>query len=336
MIGIAVIGYGYWGPNLVRNFALVDGARVVAVVDQRPERRDVVEKLYPTVQTYADVADMLANPDVDAVVDRDAGDDPLRSSSMQALAAGKHVIVEKPMTSTVAEGEELVAEAAERGLTLMVDHTFIYTSAVRKIHELVSGGQLGELYYYDSVRVNLGLFQHDVSVLWDLAVHDLSIMDFLLGADADPGVGHRRRPRRGPAGEHGVSHVLLRGLDDRPLPRQLAGAGQGPPDAALRLRADGRVRRRRDEREGQGVRQGHRARRPRSVGYRATCRVPDRRHVGAASRRDRGTRVEAEHFVECINTGSTPQSDGAAGLRIVRILEAATTSLTRQGAPVEI
>jgi predicted dehydrogenase len=132
MIGIAVIGYGYWGPNLVRNFSLVDEARVVAVVDQRPERRTTVEKLYPTIRTYSDVAPMLKDPNVDAVVIATpvASHFPL---AMQALQAGKHVLVEKPMTSTVAEGQTLVAEAKDRGLTLMVDHTFIYTSAVRKI-----------------------------------------------------------------------------------------------------------------------------------------------------------------------------------------------------------
>ena len=138
MIGIAVIGYGYWGPNLVRNFALNEDARVVAVCDFSADRRAVVERIYPTVRTYADVDEMLTNDDVDAVVIAT----PVSTHfelAMRALGAGKHVFVEKPMTATVAEAEKLVAEAAERGLTLMVDHTFIYTSAVRKIHELISG-----------------------------------------------------------------------------------------------------------------------------------------------------------------------------------------------------
>ncbi len=335
MIGIAVIGYGYWGPNLVRNFSLVDGARVVAVVDQRPERRETVEKLYPTVQTYADPADMLANPDVDAVVIAT----PVSTHfelSMQALTAGKHVMVEKPMTSTVAEGETLVAEAAARGLTLMVDHTFIYTSAVRKIHELVSGGQLGELYYYDSVRVNLGLFQHDVSVLWDLAVHDLSIMDFLLGQTptqvAATGIAHVEGQPVNMAyltcffEGSTIAHFHVNWLAPVKV-RQTLICGSDRMVVFDDIEASEKVKV-----YDKGIVLGDPDQlgfEPR-VGYRTGDMWAPRLDVTEA------LRVEAEHFVECINTGSTPQSDGAAGLRIVRILEAATTSLARQGAPVEI
>ena len=180
MIGVAVVGYGYWGPNLVRNFSQTDGAQVIAVCDQRPERRELVAKVYPSVKTYSDFDDVLNDPSVDAV----AIATPVSSHfdlSLRALQAGKHVLVEKPLASTSLEAEKLVVEADHRGLVLMVDHTFIYTSAVRKIRELIAGGDLGQLYYYDSVRVNLGLFQSDVSVVWDLAVHDLAIMDYLIG-----------------------------------------------------------------------------------------------------------------------------------------------------------
>lgn len=335
MIGIAVIGYGYWGPNLVRNFALVDGAQVVAVVDQRPERRATVEKLYPTVTTYADPADMLANPDVDAVVIAT----PVSTHfdlSMQALEAGKHVMVEKPMTSTVAEGEKLVAEAASRNLTLMVDHTFIYTSAVRKIHELVSGGQLGELYYYDSVRVNLGLFQHDVSVLWDLAVHDLSIMDFLLGQTptrvAATGIAHVEGQPVNMAyltcffENTTIAHFHVNWLAPVKV-RQTLICGSERMVVFDDLEASEKVKV-----YDKGIVLGD----PDQVGFEP--RVGYRTGDMWAPRLDvtEALQVEAEHFVDCINTGSTPQSDGEAGLRIVRILEAATTSLDLQGAPVEI
>ena len=147
--------------------------------------------------------------------------------------AGKHVFVEKPIASTSEEAQRLVDEAARRRLVLAVDHTFIHTGAVRKMRELVETG-FGDMYYYDSVRVNLGLFQHDVSVIWDLAVHDLSIMDYVLPRAAGRGFGHRHEPRRRRAGEHRLSQPVLRKQPDRPYPCELAGAGEGAPDADRR------------------------------------------------------------------------------------------------------
>ena len=335
MIGIAVVGYGYWGPNLVRNFSTVDGARVVAVVDQRPERRQVVEQVYPSVRTYADFSDALADPDVDAV----AIATPVSTHfelSMAALRAGKHVLVEKPMTSTVAEGEQLVAEAAERGLTLMVDHTFIYTSAVRKIRDLVSGGQLGDLYYYDSVRVNLGLFQHDVSVLWDLAVHDLSIMDFLLGQTptrvAATGIAHVDGQPVNMAyltcffeGSL-IAHFHVNWLAPVKV-RQTLICGSDRMIVFDDLEASEKVKV-----YDKGITLGD----PDELGIQS--RIGYRTGDMWAPQLDvtEALRVEATHFVDCITSGSAPESDGEAGLRIVRILEAATTSLERQGAPVEV
>ena len=335
MIGIAVVGYGYWGPNLVRNFALVDDAKVVAVVDHRDDRRATVEKLYPTVATYADMESMLVDPAVDAVVIAT----PVSSHfplAMQSLQAGKHVLVEKPMTSTVAEAEILVAEAATRGLTLMVDHTFIYTSAVRKIHQLVDEGQLGELYYYDSVRVNLGLFQHDVSVLWDLAVHDLSIMDFLLRQSpvkvAATGIAHIEGQPVNMAyltcffEGTTIAHFHVNWLAPVKV-RQTLICGSDRMIVFDDLEASEKVKV-----YDKGIVLGDPDQmgfEPR-VGYRTGDMWAPRLDVTEA------LRVEAEHFVECIGTGATPESDGQAGLRIVRILEAATESLARQGEPVEI
>lgn len=335
MTGIGVIGYGYWGPNLVRNFAQVDGAAVTAVCDANTKRLDVVNKLYPAVATYTDVTTMLDDPTVDAV----AVATPVSTHyplAKQALLAGKHVFVEKPFTSTSAEGEELIALADERGLTLMVDHTFIYTSAVRKMHELVSAGELGSLYYYDSVRVNLGLFQSDVSVMWDLAVHDLSIMDYLL--DQDPltvsatGVAHVEGqpvnmayltcmfPDNLIAHFHvnwlapvKVRQTLLCGsekmvvFDDVEMSEKVKVYDKGVIlDEAAEL-----------------VYQKH-------VGYRTgDMWAPRLDNIEALA-------VETRHFVECITTGSTPLSDGRAGLRVVRILEAAHESMAQQGRPVEV
>src|ERR1044071_412411 len=179
MIGIGVIGYGYWGPNLVRNFAEAPGARLVGGSDLRDERLAAARRRFPAATTVDDYELLLRDSNVDAV----AIATPVSSHfeiAMQSLRAGKHVLVEKPLAATSEQATQLVEEAARRKLVLMVDHTFVYTGAVRKIQEMINAGALGDILYYDSVRVNLGLFQHDVSVIWDLAVHDLSIMDYIL------------------------------------------------------------------------------------------------------------------------------------------------------------
>jgi len=178
-IGIGVIGYGYWGPNLVRNFAECPGAAVRAVCDTREARLALASRRYPGIAVTTSAAELFSRSDVDAVVIA-APVDRHFELAMSALRAGKHVLVEKPMASTSAQARQLIDEAAARRLTLMVDHTFVYTGAVRKMREMTEAGELGDIYYYDSVRINLGLFQHDVNVLWDLAVHDLAIMDYVL------------------------------------------------------------------------------------------------------------------------------------------------------------
>ena len=180
MINVAVIGYGYWGPNLVRNFASVEGARLAVCCDLNPQRLGEAKLRYPFVETTSDLRTVLENPAIDAVVLAT----PVRTHyefARKALEHGKHVLVEKPMAAAVAEAESLVELAAKRDLRLMVNHTFIYTGAVRKMKEIVESGALGDLYYLDSVRINLGLFQRDVNVLWDLAPHDIAIMDHLIG-----------------------------------------------------------------------------------------------------------------------------------------------------------
>ena len=169
MIGIGVIGYGYWGPNLVRNFAETPGSQVVAVSDLNPERLERLTRRYPAVTTSTTADALIANPAVDAVVIAT----PVATHfelAMQALAAGKHVWVEKPLAASSGEARRLRDEAARRQLVLMVDHTFVYTGAVRKIGDLVRTGQLGDVYYYDSVRVNLGLFQNDVDNCFILSI----------------------------------------------------------------------------------------------------------------------------------------------------------------------
>ena len=184
MINVAVFGYGYWGPNMLRNFYANKDAKVAYVCDLSRDRLALVEAGYPTVKTTTDHQEVMKDTGVDAVVISTpvSAHFPL---AKEALESGKHVLLEKPMTTTVEESEKLVELAERKKKTLMVDHTFLYTGAVRKMKELVQSGELGEIYYFDSVRVNLGLFQHDVNVIWDLAPHDFSIMDYLLQKDPE-------------------------------------------------------------------------------------------------------------------------------------------------------
>lgn len=179
MINIGVIGYGYWGPNIVRNFNAVENANVVTLCDLNEGALGKAKKLYPALSTTADVNDVLHSKEIDAV----AIITPVFTHfelAKKALENGKHVFVEKPFTSTVAQSEELVDMADKKNLKIMVDHTFLFTGAVRKIKELIDEQVLGKLYYFDSTRVNLGLFQHDVNVVWDLAPHDFAIMDYVI------------------------------------------------------------------------------------------------------------------------------------------------------------
>src|SRR5688500_4896940 len=167
MIRVGVIGYGYWGTNLVRNFMLGPESMVTRAGDLLEERLVSLQKVYPGLKTCTRALDLINDPDIDAVVIAT----PVSSHfelTLAALQAGKHVLVEKPLASTSDEARRLVDEAAARKLVLLVDHTFVYTDAVRKIRELISSGQLGQIYYYDAVRVNLGLFQHDVNVIWEI------------------------------------------------------------------------------------------------------------------------------------------------------------------------
>lgn len=335
MIGIGVVGYGYWGPNLVRNFSQADDAAVVAVCDTSADRLATVRKGYPSITTYEDVEAMLADPDVDAV----AIATPVASHyglTKLALEAGKHAFVEKPFTTTSADAEELVALAAQRGLTIMVDHTFIYTSAVRKIHELVRTGRLGELYYYDSVRVNLGLFQSDVSVVWDLAVHDLSIMDYLI--DQEPltvsaiGVAHVENQPVNMAyiscmfPDNLIAHLHVNWLAPVKVRRTLlCGSEQMVVFDDVEMSEKVKVY-------------------DKGVSLDAATEDVYQRHVGYrtgdmwAPRLDNieALAVEAQHFVDCITNGTQPLTDGQAGLRVVRILEAATESMRLDGQPVQI
>jgi predicted dehydrogenase len=337
VIGFAVVGYGYWGPNLVRNLAETAGARLVSVCDLRMERLAAVQARYPGVAITDDFDDVLRDPRIDAI----AIATPVASHfklAMQALMAGKHVFIEKPITASVEEAERLVEEAARRRLVLAVDHTFIHTGAVRKMRELVDHG-LGEIYYYDSVRVNLGLFQHDVSVVWDLAVHDLSIMDFVLREKAvavsATGMSHV-------AGEPAniaylnlffdsnlIAHVHVNWLAPVKVRRTLVGGSSKmivyddlEPSEKIKV-------------YDKGITLGARGTGPDNiyqalVGYRSGDMWAPHLEVSEA------LGVELREFVACVEQGTKPTADGEAGLRVVRILEAATQSLAQRGRVIEL
>lgn len=179
MINCAIIGYGYWGPNLVRNFSSAANASVKLVADLRPERLNLVKKNYPMIEVTTDIDSIWGDAGIDAVIIAT----PVFTHfdlAKKALNSGKHVLLEKPMTDTVAHALELIELAQSKGKVLMVDHTFLYTSAVQKMKSLIDQGDIGKVKYFDSTRINLGLIQQDVNVLWDLAPHDISILDYLM------------------------------------------------------------------------------------------------------------------------------------------------------------
>jgi predicted dehydrogenase len=328
-IGIGVIGYGYWGPNLVRNFIENPGTTVVGVSDMRAERLAQVTQRYPTVEVTTDYRDLLNNPKIDAI----AIATPVSSHyalALEALQAGKHVFVEKPLTRTSEEAMHLIEEAEKRGLVLMVDHTFIYTGAVRKIRELISTGDLGEIYYYDSMRINLGLFQHDVDVLWDLAVHDLSIMSYVLNdrpyAVSATGLSHvPGRPENIAYltlffESNLIAHINVNWLAPVKVRQTLIGGSSkmvvyDDLEASEKIKIYDKGITMSDESD------IHQA----MIGYRTgdmwAPKIPTLEAL----------RLEAEEFERCIREKSAPTTDGHMGLQVVRILEAATRSMRDNG-----
>lgn len=338
MIGIGVVGYGYWGPNLVRNFWAVPGAQLRWVCDLQTERLAGLRNRYPTIQITEDYADLLNDPKVDAI----AIATPLASHfslAMQALQAGKHVLVEKPIAASVDEASRLVEEAARRRLILAVDHTFLHTGAVRKMRELVNS-RLGKLYYYDSVRINLGLFQHDASVIWDLAVHDLSIMDHVLPerpvAIAATGMSHVPGEPENIAyltlffESQLMAHIHVNWLAPVKMRRTLIAGSERmivyddlEPSEKVKIYDKGITLTDRPPRPGEKI--NHML-----VGYRTGDMMAPQLDLTEALDR------ELREFVACIEHGGVPTADGHSGLRMVRLLTAASQSLARRGGVVEL
>ena len=336
-VRLGLIGCGYWGPNLLRNFAKTEGCQVVAIADQNARKLDEMKWLYPVLKTFHEGEELLASGELDAVV--------IATPTMShyplakvALFGGKHVWVEKPMAASAAEAEELVCIAEQKHRVLMVDHTFVFTGAVQKIRELLRSGEVGEVYYYDAVRVNLGLFKHNENVLWDLGPHDLSILTYLMGKKpvAVSAVG---------AGFVGLqdwrqesiayvtvwfaggilAHLHLNWLSPVKIRRTLIGCSRKmivydhlDPDYQVKVFDRGV--------DVETAEQWYQLQVQYRSGDMLSPKVDQSEALGVASR----------HFIDCIREGKRPITDGHAGLEVVRLLEAAHWSMKQQGQRVEL
>jgi predicted dehydrogenase len=333
MIRVGVIGYGYWGPNVVRNLQGIDYARVVAVCDQNPAALKRLQRDHPDIAATSDVTQLLSSKETDAI----AVITPAWTHfclAKTALENGKHVFVEKPFTSTTEQADELIDLAEKKNLTIMVDHTFLFTGAVRKIRQLVEEEALGNLYYYDSTRVNLGLFQHDVNVLWDLAPHDLSIMDYLIQEQPKGVIATGERHLNGHVdiaymtvyfSRNIIAHINVNWLSPVKVRTTLIG-GEKKMLVWNDLEADEKIKV-----YDKGVQMNTSGNvRDLLVSYRAgDMWAPKLEQTEAL-------RSELTYFVNCVQEAKRPHNDGQAGRRVVQMLEAADKSLKQRGAMVPL
>lgn len=328
IITIGVIGAGYWGPNLIRNFYGNERCVVAWVCDLDRARLARIKKDYPSIACTPDVQDIFTSDAVDAVVVATPVGTHFELAK-RALAAGKHVLIEKPLAASAVECEELIRAARERGLVLMVDHTFLYTGAVQKIKALIQEGALGELYYFDSERINLGLIQSDVNVLWDLAPHDISIMLYIFAGMRPVSVwadGSRHVSNTSCDVAHAtiqfdtgvVGHIHVSWLAPLKIRKTLIGGSKKmivyndiEPSEKVKV-------------YDKGASIDFSSETPMKPIYRSgDVYIPALANEEALQR-------EVNHFIDCVTRGEKPLADGVAGLEVVKILEACDKSL-RQG-----
>src|SRR5262245_49577307 len=335
MVGIAVVGYGYWGPNLVRNFAETEGVMMRVCCDADPRRLELAQKRFPTLICATDFDEALRNPEINAI----AIATPVHTHyelAKRAIKAGKHVLVEKPLTMRVYHAEELVMLAEKHGVALMVELGLVYSPPVLKMKELVAQGRLGKLYFIDSVRINLGLFQHDINVVWDLAPHDLSIVDFLL--DRLPvslsafGSTHANHEIEDVAyfnldyGDGLIANFHVNWLSPVKVRQMIIGGSErsliyNDLEVNEKIKVFDR-----------GIEVGAdlEQRRKLLISYRSgDVWSPNLATSEPLSRM-------TEHFVTCIKSGQQPISGGKIGLRIVKILDAAQRSIKSHNGRVNI
>lgn len=330
---IGVIGLGYWGPNLVRNFLSTDGVEMVSAADMNEQRIKMAAKKFPSVYLTKEYRELIKSADIDAI----AIATPVSTHfqlAKEALENGKHVLLEKPITAKASEAEELLAIAARKKLTLMVDHTFIFTGAVRKIKELVDSGEIGKLHYFDSVRVNLGLFQHDVNVVWDLATHDISIMDYIVEARpvsvAAFGVAHYNHAEDIAYvivnfNNGTIAHFHLNWLAPVKVRQILIGGSKKmivyddvQPSEKVKVYDKGVNITSRE-----GI-------------YEALIQYRTGDMYSPKLDPTEALSLLASHFVECVRDSKTPITNGESGLNVVKILEAAQKSIGSNGKLITI
>ncbi len=334
MMRMGIIGYGYWGPNIVRNFNSVDGSKVVAVCDLSEDKANRARKIYPDMLISNNPDDLIKSTDIDAI----AVITPVFSHfelAKKALNEGKHIFVEKPFTYTVDQAKELVDLAEKKRLKIMVDHTFLFTGAVMKIKELIEEETLGDLYYFDSMRINLGLFQHDVNVIWDLAPHDLSIMDYIMD-DKPIGVAATGEAHF----NHGledvayitvyfpgnvIAHFNVNWLSPVKMRTTLIGGQKKmlvwndlDPDDKIKVYDKGV-----DVTSPEGV-------------YNLLVSYRSGDMWAPKVNQTEALKLEAEYFVDCVTRDKKPINDGLAGLRVVQVLEAANKSLKNRGGVIPL
>lgn len=334
-INVGLIGYGYWGPNLARNIQATDGMRLAAIADCDPSSQKRAAATFPQARILAEATELIGSAGLDAIVIAS----PVNRHAEHALAAlraGRHVLVEKPMVTRSEDALLLIEEAEKRQLTLMVDHTFVYHGAIRKIRQLLDSDHLGKLLYYDSVRINLGLFQSDVDVLWDLAAHDVSIMSYLIGKSPSTvsciGQRHFENTPTNMAYltmlfEDGlIAHTHVNWLSPVKLRRTLIGGDRRmaiyddlDPDEKVKIYD-----------RGVSIQSAPKLPTEKKVDYRTgDVAIP------ALDRTEALVRV-VSHFRDCIRSGSKPETGGREGLEVVRILETAQESLSRQGQSIPL
>lgn len=331
---VAVIGAGYWGPNLIRNFLMLDEVEAVVACDLDEGRLAKMRKMFHGIETSTDHNAVIEQSEIDIVVIAT----PVSTHhaiAKKALLAGKHCFIEKPMTASSREAEELIEIAESKNLKLFVDHTFIYTGAVRKMKEIITSGRLGDIYYFDSVRINLGLFQHDVNVIWDLAPHDLSIMDYLL--ETRPlsvsaiGACHVGNGLEDIAyltlefENNLIAHFHVNWLAPMKIRKTLIGGTK-----SMIVYDDNEVTEKIkiydkgiDVTTREGVYDT-------LVQYRTGDMLSPK--LDQTEALAEGTR----HFVDCIINDSKPVTDGHSGLNVVRILEASELSVKSHGRRIEL
>ncbi len=335
MFNIGLIGYGYWGPNLARNFNANPDMQLKAICDFSKSRLEMASRYYPHIEQITETQDIFNNTDIDAV----AIATPVSTHyelAKQALMADKHVWLEKPMTETIQQAEELIELAQKKNKVLFVDHTFVYTGAVRKMKELIESDELGNIVYFDSSRINLGLFQQDIDVIWDLAPHDISIMDYLIplkklsvsatGLDYDGNGLNAKSMVTINMENNVVAHIDVSWLSPVKIRQTLIGGSKKMilyddthPDEKVKVYD-----------KGVDIYETKEDLYRLNVQYRVgDMYVPKLENHEALS-------LEAQHFADCVLKGDEPLTSGVAGLEVVKILAASNESLKLKGAPIEI